>query len=300
VHVKQSLNSLIGPLKTYVSMRVTPKKIVDKHMIKPIVDAGNVERVPLDAKRSVLLFGPPGTGKTSFVRAIAEAIGWDFMPINPSVFLEKGLEGIYATANNLFRDLRDLYRTVVFFDEMDAMLQRRIDDEGYQLAVEQQFLTTSMLPHLAELYDAGQVLFFFATNYGGTFDKAVTRPGRFDMLLFVGPPSWSEKLTRIDVIMKVRDLNKVETVRSALQGWIPPTTDSLDQPLSYATIGEIRALFKEICKDSTIDDAIDKESLDRSTFRDAVTRWQQERLFILSDEMLLKQYKAEKDTSEIR
>jgi SpoVK/Ycf46/Vps4 family AAA+-type ATPase len=150
------------------------KKVIEKHIIDPITDASPTERLPDKVKRSALLFGPPGTGKTRLVKAIARRIGWDFVPINPSDFLKRGLPEIYVQSNEIFRDLRDLQHAVVFFDEMDAMVQRRVGQEGTpQLDVAQQFLTTSMLPNLADLRGNGKVLFFVATNYRQTFDEAI-------------------------------------------------------------------------------------------------------------------------------
>jgi AAA family ATPase len=111
---------------------------------------------------------------------------------------------------------------------MDAMLQARVDEEGkVQLTVEQQFLTTSMLPHLTDLYENRRVLFFVATNYGKTFDTAITRPGRFDMLLFVGPPNWRAKRQSLDALVHVRSRDvspsrKTSDLETATVGPISP------------------------------------------------------------------------------
>ena len=100
----------------------------------------------MDHRRSALLFGPPGTAKSSLVRAIAKKVGWPLVELNPSDFLKEGLPRICTSqANDIFKDLKDLSRTVVFFDEMDALAQKR--EEG--IDVTRQFLTTSMLPKLS-------------------------------------------------------------------------------------------------------------------------------------------------------
>jgi SpoVK/Ycf46/Vps4 family AAA+-type ATPase len=69
------------------------------------------------------LFGPPGTSKTSLVRAFAREIGWPYIEITPSHFLRKGLEQIYVQADEVFDDLMDLKGVVILFDEMDALVQ---------------------------------------------------------------------------------------------------------------------------------------------------------------------------------
>src|SRR5262249_51787126 len=152
--------------------------------------------ITVRARRSALLFGPPGTSKTSIVKALAKKIGWPFLEINPAHFLNEGLERIYVRADEVFEDLMDLSGVVVLFDEMDALVQKRKDEDktSERLDVTRQFLTTSMLPKLSKLYERGGVLFFMATNYQSEFDEAIKRPRRFDLLLCMAPPPWRAKV----------------------------------------------------------------------------------------------------------
>ena len=230
------------------------KAILSKRMIEPIVKIGDTASftIPERAKRSALLFGPPGTGKTSMVRAVAKAIGWAFLELNPSHFLSEGLENIYVRANEIFEDLQDLSRVVVFFDEMDALVQRRGDEKGSpRLDVTQQFLTTSMLPKLADLYSAGRVVYFMATNHRRDFDEAITRPGRFDMLLMVGPPPWSMKLEHLSELLRPEDDSNIDDVRTWFRNGIS-ATDTLVEPLNLATIGETKAMLQQFCAPKAI------------------------------------------------
>src|SRR5262249_14145138 len=79
----------------------------------------------LEERRSALLFGPPGTSKTSLAEAVAQRLGWTFIELSPSDFLKGGLEGIYDRVNEVFDDLMDLFGAVILFDEMDALVQSR-------------------------------------------------------------------------------------------------------------------------------------------------------------------------------
>lgn len=195
--------------------KTTLKKVIQKEIFNPV---RNLDRDPeklirngLPVPRSALLFGPPGTSKSRLAKAIAEHLGWPLIVITPSEFLGKGLEQVHAQVDDRFRDLMDLRRVVVFFDEMDALAQtREADDtqdpkdtqhkgkkqkegEAGDLDVTRQLLTTSMLPKLANLWDQKRVIFLMATNHKRQLDPAITRPNRFDLLLCVAPPPWRSK-----------------------------------------------------------------------------------------------------------
>ena len=146
---------------------------------------------PRSKARSGILFGPPGTGKTTYVRKVAEYLGWPLVILDPSDFAQEGLPLIATVASRVFAKLMELEDTVIFFDEMEALMHSRTDAGG---SFEQKFLTTSLLPKLQELADRAACLFFVATNHFDTIDRAVQRPGRFDFTLQIMPPSYEEKL----------------------------------------------------------------------------------------------------------
>jgi hypothetical protein len=146
---------------------------------------------PRGRARSGILFGPPGTGKTTYVQRVAEYLGWPLVVLDPSVFAEEGLPLIATVASRVFSKLLELEDTVIFFDEMEALMHTRADAGG---SFEQKFLTTSLLPQLQELADRAACLFFVATNHFETIDRAAQRPGRFDFRLQIMPPSYDEKL----------------------------------------------------------------------------------------------------------
>jgi hypothetical protein len=139
--------------------------------------------------RSAILFGPPGTGKTTIVRAIAASIGWNYIELRPNHFVADGLPSVQRTADIIFRKLMELDHTVVLFDEVDELVRER-DIEQDQFG---RFLTTSMLPRVADLWKARKSMYFVATNHIEYFDRAITRSQRFDAILYIGTPDFNQK-----------------------------------------------------------------------------------------------------------
>jgi hypothetical protein len=242
----------------------TVKTVLEREFMTRLHGVPPDFRLKIQDRRSALLFGPPGTAKTTLVRKLAEAVAWPCVEIRPSNFLERGLDNIYVVADEIFADLTDLSRTVIFFDEMDALVQSRNEP----LDATRQFLTTSMLPKLAGLHTEGRSVFFFATNYRTTFDEAITRPGRFDLLLCVGPPSWREKLKNVGEMVTATWLGRtltssmspaeqvaaVDQLRDQLKRWAQD--EDLGEKLGRFTYDEMKVFIEELLKGTKEKDSL--------------------------------------------
>jgi hypothetical protein len=144
--------------------------------------------------RSGIFFGPPGTGKTTYVGSIAEYLGWPLVTLDPSDFAREGLPLIPSVTSRIFEQLLELEDTVIFFDEMEEMMRER-DGKGEEGSVfEQRFLTTSLLPQLQDLHDKATCIFIVATNSFSSIDAAARRAGRFDFHIQILPPAHDAKL----------------------------------------------------------------------------------------------------------
>jgi hypothetical protein len=173
------------------------KELLWKSFVKPISDeAGGIKNgitFKKTAPRSAIFFGPPGTSKTELSKEIARFLGWFFLPIDPSLLLRKGMDGIQAEANSIFRILEQTEGVVVLFDEFDELVRERAS--GAELPFSR-LLTTAMLPKLASMHKKGTLVFIIATNNIAQFDLAIRRPGRFDRIFQIMPPTLEAKLDK--------------------------------------------------------------------------------------------------------
>ena len=145
------------------------------------------------ASYSSILFGPPGTAKTTVVAAIAKRLGWGFVAIDTSTFLRDGLGNVARRISDVFDQLMRLEDVVILFDEIEEFV---LDRSMPSLTMESRLLTTAMLTKLADLRGRRKAAFFIATNRLTALDAAVTRPGRFDLQLFVGTPNLAARMGR--------------------------------------------------------------------------------------------------------
>jgi hypothetical protein len=193
----------------------TLKAIIEKRMIEPLsalsqadalgrygdVAAPSGEALAAMASYSAILFGPPGTAKTTVVEAISRRLGFGFVTIDTSVFLKDGMAHVASRISDVFERLLELEDVVVLFDEVEEFM---LDRSNPSLTMESRMLTTAMLTKLADLRGARRVAFFVATNRLTALDAAATRVGRFDMQLFVGTPNLPARMMRFE--LKLKDL----------------------------------------------------------------------------------------------
>jgi nucleoside 2-deoxyribosyltransferase len=162
------------------------------------VSRGPAEEKPLF---SLILFGPPGTGKTTLVEAVANTAGVPLVEVTPSDILVGGAEGVERRARQVFQALSKLTHVVILFDEFDSILLDRAnrDPEIIPTSVIE-FLTPGMLPKLKALNEAskqGRVSYMLATNFVDRLDPAVTRGGRFDKKCGIYPPDAVSRFGRL-------------------------------------------------------------------------------------------------------
>jgi len=132
----------------------------------------------------ILLYGPPGCGKTHIARATAGEIKAMFLSLAIEDILNMWLGQSEKNLHKLFQNARNLAPTVIFIDEVDALGSDRMKTASSAKSLVNQFLTE--MDNVDNNND--QVMVLGATNMPWQIDPAFRRPGRFDKIIFVPPP----------------------------------------------------------------------------------------------------------------
>jgi transitional endoplasmic reticulum ATPase len=159
------------------------KTLIENRVILPLAEPDLASRHGVVPPRAIVLFGPPGTGKTTFAKGIASRLGWPFVEIQPGELVAEGPERQAMMLAELLERVLSLPSAVIFVDEVEEIASIRPDERRVSPSVTNEFL--KQIPRLRE---APHHLLICATNWVRRLDPAFLRPGRFDYVLPVGPP----------------------------------------------------------------------------------------------------------------
>ena len=161
------------------------KQALTEAVLWPLQHPDTFARLGVDPPRGVLLYGPPGCGKTYVVRALASTGQLSVHAVKGSELMDKWVGSSEKAVRELFRRARDSAPSLIFLDEVDALAPRR--GQSFDSGVTDR-VVAALLTELDGVNPLRDVVVLGATNRPDLIDPALLRPGRLERLVFVEPP----------------------------------------------------------------------------------------------------------------
>jgi transitional endoplasmic reticulum ATPase len=156
----------------------------------------------LGLPNGILFYGPPGCGKTFFAERFAEEAGYNFIKVISSDIASIYVHGSQEKIAKLFKEARENAPTILYFDELDAMVPSRIRLNNQSQSGE----VNEFLSQLDNIGDFG-VLVIGSTNKPDLIDSAILRAGRLEKWYFVPPPDFEARKAMFELYLKKRPLD---------------------------------------------------------------------------------------------
>src|SRR3989338_6925493 len=171
----------------------------------PLKYADSFKRLGIKPPAGILLYGPPGCGKTLLAQALAPESGANFISIKGPELLSMFVGESERHIRDVFRRAKQVSPSVIFFDEIDALVPRRGSGGDSQVT---ERVVSQLLTEISGLEDLHDVVVLAATNRPDIVDPALLRPGRFDRQIPVPTPDEKARLQVLKVHTKDMPLTK--------------------------------------------------------------------------------------------
>ena len=150
----------------------------------------------------ILLYGPPGCGKTFFAKHFAEEVGFNFMLATPSTLKSRFINATQENIAKMFEEAEKNAPTIIFIDEINELLPNR-DSDAHEMA---KSAVNEMLAQMDRTGEKG-IFIIGATNYPDMIDPAMLRAGRLDKKFYLPPPDFEARKAMFEMYLKNRPLD---------------------------------------------------------------------------------------------
>jgi transitional endoplasmic reticulum ATPase len=171
----------------------------------PLKNPKSFERLGIKPPTGILLYGPPGCGKTMIAKAVATEAGANFISVKGPEVLTMWVGESERKLREIFRRAKQVAPSIIFFDEIDSLVPKRGLSFGTRVT---ENIVSQILTEMSGLEDMHNVTVMAATNRPDMLDPAILRPGRFDRQVLVKAPSEKARLDILKVHTKNMPLAK--------------------------------------------------------------------------------------------
>ena len=210
-------------------------------------------RLKVNQPKGVLLYGPPGSGKTLIAKAVANESQANFISVKGPEFLSKWVGESEKAVREVFRKARQAAPCIIFFDEIETITPTRGGAESHVT----ERVISQLLTELDGLEELHEVMIIAATNRPDIIDPALLRPGRFDKILEIPLPDEADRVEIFNIHMKNRpvgsDVNVLELAKTT-EGFSGADIQAIVTEASIISIREFLQKHPDGIPDSTPDE----------------------------------------------
>lgn len=175
------------------------KQRLREDVIEPLHNPEEYKRYGVTIPNGMLLYGPPGCGKTFFAKHFAEEVGFNFMCITGGSLKSKWVNATQENIVKMFKEAEEKAPTIIFIDEMNELVPNR-ESNVHEMS---RSAVNEMLAQMDRTGEKG-VFIIGATNYPQAIDPAILRAGRLDRKYYVGVPDKEARKAIFQLYMKNR------------------------------------------------------------------------------------------------
>ena len=195
------------------------KKVLEDNIITSINNPNKFSKMGIRPPKGVLLYGPPGCGKTLLARALAAECGTNMILVRGQDILSKWVGESEKAIREIFRKARSSAPCIIIFDEMDSLVKFKTAEEGRQ----NDTILTQILTEMEES-GAAKIGVVGITSRPDLVDNSMLRPGRLDIVLYIEAPDEKSRLEIIRILTKQMplvsdvDLNEIAVATQNYSG----------------------------------------------------------------------------------
>ncbi|MBN2150932.1 MAG: CDC48 family AAA ATPase [Candidatus Lokiarchaeota archaeon] len=222
----------------------------------PLKNPGLFEKAGIREPSGVLLFGPPGCGKTLLAKAVATESEANFITIKGPEVFSKFVGESEKAIREVFRKARTAAPAIIYFDELDAIAPRRGAEFGSQVY---ENIVNQVLAEMDGIESRRRIVILGATNRPDMIDEALMRPGRFDSLIYVDPP---DRETRMQIL-------RIHTKRMPLADDVPAYLEVIANSTEGYSGADLENIAREAGMNAIREKGKDLDKIERVHFEAA-------------------------------
>ena len=235
------------------------KQQLREEVIEPLHHPEEYRRYGITLPNGMLLYGPPGCGKTFFAKHFAEEVGFNFMAVTPATLKSKWVNATQENIAEMFKQAEANAPTIIFIDEFNELVPNR-ESNVHEMS---RSAVNEMLAQMDRTGEKG-IFVIGATNYPNMIDSAILRAGRLDRKYYVGPPDQAARKALFTLYLSKRPYDfglDYEELARLTEGYVSADIQLIVNDAARMALRQRSKITMNLLKESI---AVTKPSLPKS------------------------------------